>query len=61
MKITFPVTMEIDDRAIEAFAKDCDADLNEYRKGLVQDKIENLEELVEENGYKVDESKTGVE
>lgn len=60
MRITFSVVMDIPDGVIIHNAESCNVDIDQYRKGLVADKLDILEGLVDDYPYEVDKSRIGV-
>jgi hypothetical protein len=61
MKITFGVTMGISEDEIAKNAKDCDMDIEVYKKGLIEDKLDLLKSLTESEHVGFEVSTVGAE
>jgi hypothetical protein len=61
MRITYPVAIEMNDEDIEEGARACNMSQEDYRKGLLGDKLLCLKDHLENSSFFIDEARIEVE
>jgi len=61
IRITYPVAIEINEEDIAEGAKCCNMSQDEYRKGIVEDRLECLKYHLEDSSFVVDDARIEME
>jgi len=61
MRITYPVAIDMTEEDVAEGARACNMDVNDYRKGLLEDKLGNLKDQLKHSSFFIDEGHIEIE